>query len=117
VSDERRRLASDERALFDWFFARWPELVRLGPNVALDAPVVVYESAEDGYRTLSVPYIGDLEVAEFSSPYSVQAKIEGHPFEALFFVGDAGVMLELIWSAGSWPERLPHPAELSENAS
>lgn len=115
MADETRPLTDDERALFDWFFDQCPELGALRPALDFDARVHVFAVAEDGYRTLSVPYAWDAERISVPSPYPGEgrAEIDGHPFNVLFFVGDDGAMLELIWSAGTWPGRLPPPDELS----
>jgi hypothetical protein len=114
VADEIRPLTTEERALFDWFFDQWPELGALQPALNFDVPAEVFALAEDGYRTLSVPYVRSAEGVSVPSPYpgEAHAEIDGHPFNALFFAGEGGVMLEPIWSAGTWPGRLPRPDEL-----
>jgi hypothetical protein len=114
VADETRTLTTEERALFDWFFDQWPELGALQPALDFDVPAEVFVLAEDGYTTLSVPYLANAERVSVPSPYPGEARadIDGHPFEALFFAGDDMAMLELIWSAGTWPGRLPRPDEL-----
>jgi hypothetical protein len=112
VTELTRPLASDERALFNWFFDQWTELDALRSALALDAPAEVFALAEDGYRTLSVDYAGDARLNPVPSPYAGRGEIDGHPFEVLFFVGDDGAMVEVIWSAGTWPGRLPCPHEV-----
>jgi len=114
MPDEVRLLGDDERALFAWFFAQWPELAALEADLAFDLPADVFALAEDGYRTLAVKYRAGVQRPPLPSPYlgEAEAVIEGNPFDALFFIGDDTVMLELIWSAGTWPGRLPRPDEL-----
>jgi hypothetical protein len=112
MDEVSRPLASDERALFEWFFDQWPELNRLSSTLPLDMPAEVFALADDGYCTLSVTCAGDARLESVPSPYEGRGEIDGHPFEVLFFVGEDGAMVEVIWSAGTWPGRLPRPAEV-----
>jgi hypothetical protein len=114
VAENTRPLASDERALFDWFFEQWPELAEMRSALDLDASAEVFTLAEDGYTTLSVPYVSGAAGPTIPSPYRGEGRgaIDGHPFEVLFFADDDGAMVEVIWSAGNWPGRLPRPEEV-----
>lgn len=112
--DETRVLHADERDLLEWFLDEWPDLAPMREGLPSDAVAEVFSVEDDGYRTITLKFAHGFDAPKVSSPYDGEAlaEVEGHPFEALFFSDREGVMVELIFSAGTWPKRLPRRDEL-----
>src|SRR5579872_6061014 len=110
--NEMRPLTADERAILDWFLDEWAELAQLRSAVSAETVAHVF-TADDGYRTISLPWATAPTALPAESPFpeEAEATINGKHFDAILFTTSEGLMLEMTWNP-EWPGRLPSRAEL-----
>jgi hypothetical protein len=109
-----RPLTKDEYGMLAWFAEQWPEdLSPILRSVSPEAEAEVFVVDAGGYTTVRVAFAQPPSTLPSASPYEGEAvwDVEGMTGEAMLFLDDQGLMLEVIWQNG-WPGRFPRRDEL-----